>query len=363
MRYIHLLYSNSIHIRNIIRFISDGFSSDNHIFITSSKELVKSCTDYSIIYEEKIDISYILKKYIDNNSVVILHSMIIPTRKLLFIRKKQLNRIVWVVWGHDLYVTEEDGTWGKIKTCLKKVRRKINFVKLKHLCAIGVGYQHDALEIRSLSSEVPILNMLYFQQKDPVMDETEQLNGKSNFLRVMIGHSAFRFLHHIPNLLRLSKFKNENIIISLVLTYGSKDYAEEVIYKAEEIFGKEKVEVIKENKSFEDYVNYIKSIDIAILDYKHQAALGNLFLLMYFGKKVFLNPKGILYQGAISEGWKPYSTECIEKIDFNEFSKKCDINSVKRMKEVSSYYYDKNIALNNWSIAFQEIKRIVSENE
>ena len=45
-------------------------------------------------------------------------------------------------------------------------------------------------------------------------------------IRNMVDHSAYEYLHHIDILDKLVVYKNENIIISLVLAYGNKAYAE-----------------------------------------------------------------------------------------------------------------------------------------
>lgn len=79
-------------------------------------------------------------------------------------------------------------------------------------------------------------------------------------------------------------YKNEDIKIVLPLSYGDISYAETIETYARTLYG-DKVLILRENLGFLDYVKLIKTIDIAIFDYKHQSALGNIMLLLLWGKK------------------------------------------------------------------------------
>lgn len=362
MRFVHLVYSDSIHTQNIIEMLQCHFYNDNHLVLTSSESLYEKYGNNHVVLDKSISKASGIKKYYSEDVVFISHSMVLSTVDIYKLPRKILKRMVWVVWGHDLYITPEKGVKGSIKTVAKKARRMVRFHRYNLLCGIGIGFCHDSIEIRKLSSKCQIFNMLYCQSKIKAMDEmTKHFDDKT--VKVMIGHSAFSFLNHKKNIDRLSKYKNENIVISLVLSYGSQDYARSVIEHAKKTFGSAKIEVILEKQSFEDYVEYIKGIDIAIFDYEHQSALGNIFLLMYLGKKLYFSADGILYQSAVLDGWLPCRTDSIGEIDFDDFSKPLDSITKKRMKTIASYYYDKELSIMNWRNSFITIEEKVKRYE
>ena len=45
----------------------------------------------------------------------------------------------------------------------------------------------------------------------------------------------------------------------------------------------------------EKYIQFLWKMDIAIFDFKQQAALGNIMNLLYMGKKIFLPSDNIMY--------------------------------------------------------------------
>jgi hypothetical protein len=142
-----------------------------------------------------------------------------------------------------------------------------------------------------------------------------------------------------------------------VLSYGSKEYANMVIDKAVRIFGEEKVEVIKDPMPYDDYVEYINTVDIAILDYQHQSALGNFYLLSLFGKKIYLNDDGILMLCTVMEGGKPNYVSDIGIESYEEFVKPLSSKESEVMRKFAEYYFDEEIAVQNWKYSFEGIKR------
>ena len=183
--------------------------------------------------------------------------------------------------------------------------------------------------------------------------EEENVIKKDEECRVMIGHNGYPFLNHLRIIDLLKKYKNENIKICLVLSYGNPEYAKKVKQYAIENFGQAKVEIISEMMPYKDYINYLKTIDICILDYKHQAALGNLWLLLYLEKKIYLNSRGILKLATNFEGAETYNVEQISQMNFKEFSK--ELSNPKSCKKSAEYYMDEQNILEMWKNAFREM--------
>jgi hypothetical protein len=300
-----------------------------------------------------------LKSVIDSCSCVIFHSMPLTLRQLAALGRKRLKKCVWITWGHDLYV---EGDWDQksaLKIVLKRLKRKAKFYYLKDLFGIGVGFKMDILEIRKLAKDVRILNLPYPLDTNVSLDCPEKKGGGP--VRVMIGHCCYPFLNHKANIDRLLKFRNENILLSFITSYGEKPYAEEVIRYATEKFGKDKVENIDQFMEMDQYGEYLKSVDIAILDYRHQSGLGNFYQLCAYGTKLYLNPEGVLYKVSNLDGLSPHSTEQIAAETFAEFAAPESKSVKNRRIPYGRYHFDRNVPLQLWVKSCEIMKKGLSD--
>lgn len=364
MKYLHIMpYGNNIHNKNVIELINTekNFNPSEHLFVIKDKKLYEDVSQYNNCIHSPNALSTIeVKKCIRKSQRVLFHGMALKNSQLYCLSKNDLKRIVWIVWGHDLYVVDDKvNLQSKLKTYLKRIWWVIRKQPLKKINSVGIGFKYDALRINELfGSKTRILNMPYFQGEEPLLFDNKGKKTTDSSTRIMVGHSAFSFLNHIEILNKLQRYKNENIKIILILSYGSRDYANRVKTAAFEMFEKEKVEVIEQAIAYMDYVKLIRDIDIAILDYKHQSALGNFYLLTYFGKKIFLNKNGVLKQCARIEGWALDNIDSIGEISYQEFVSKIDGTTEEKMRQFGEYYYNRRIALSNWECSLKEMMQI-----
>jgi len=169
----------------------------------------------------------------------------------------------------------------------------------------------------------------------------------------MIGHSAYHFLNHKYLLEKLEKYKDENILISIPLNYGDNAYAKQIEELAIKIYGY-KVEIIKNYMESDEYLKYLMTVDIAIFDYRHQAALANIYLLLYMEKKLFLNSRGIIYKGMTNEHVKVFQVEDIDKLHYNEFIE----NKFEHTngKKFSKLMLDENSIISKWKALIDKLR-------
>jgi len=118
----------------------------------------------------------------------------------------------------------------------------------------------------------------------------------------------------------LYKFKDENIKIVVILSYGGDGVLEnEIIKKGCLLFG-DKFEHIDNYMSPVNYAKHIVNNDILILNGDHQMAFGNTTAHLYLGKKVFVRsdiPTGKFLLD--NYDIRVYSTESINALSFDEF--------------------------------------------
>ena len=241
--------------------------------------------------------------------------------------KRLKKKNIWCVWGHDLYANlgKVEGARERIKLIARRIGDLLINYETKYYKGIGIGFKYDALEVKSrFKNKTRILMCPYpsgmkLEEIDSIIEDTNSVEkDKDAPTKIMVAHSAHQYLHHKEMLKKLSAYKDENIIISLVLVYGNVAYATSVAEYAKSIFS-DKVEVFRNRMDEKDYIRYLTTIDIGIFDQVHQSSLGNLNYLLYMGKKLYLNKDGVLRLAFLLEGIYPDTTDKLGLEPYEKF--------------------------------------------
>jgi|GEM_PF-1358231 len=374
-KYLHIMPQGSVeHNGGIINLITSsdiGFNASEHSFIIFYKDVYEEFQNYSnVFYYENLYKTNFVKftELSEKYDLIILHSNTLSLLQLYRIPEKILNKIVWVVWGQDLYSSNNYNILNPISTLKRFVRDSIWTLKknkIKKFKAIGVGFEYDVVRVKKLFGEKINLVQLPYGYKRNNIDElnTNILKYKENVspinkpYKIMIGHSAFKFIKHKKIIDKLAKFKDENILISLVLSYGDERYADAIEkYALEKFQDRNKIEIIKDYLSKEEYWEYLQSVDVCILDYTHQSALGNVYLLLYFGKKLILNRNGVIKKGLDDEQIKTFTVNDLDKLDFNELVRPLSNDEICRENIVGKFYLSEKDIGNSWLVNLNELK-------
>lgn len=369
MNILHIMPIGSpVYNENIIKMINynkTDFMRNKHKFILVNE------SNRNLIYKyENVEFnSNILKGRLKNfNKIcsdydyIFLHSLSLNNKQMFFLKKENLKKIVWCIWGHDLY--KKNNFEKKILSFknLKILINKILFLefkrKVKKFYAIALGFKYDSLKVREIYGEkIKILNAPYGigytnYEIDKILNKNKL--REKNTIKIMIGHSGYSFLNHENLLKKLFKYKDENIIISIPLSYGEDKYINKIKNISKNLF-KEKIEIIDNMMSLDEYLEYLSTVDIAIFDYKHQAALANITVLQYMNKKIYLNEDGILYKFMKNEGIKTFNVQDIGKLPFKELIK-VEYFDNKKSTLSECFLNEKNI-LNLWKKVFQDLEK------
>ena len=230
---------------------------------------------------------------IDNYGKLFIHGFY--NRKVirfLFDNYRKLNerQLVLIAWGADIYDsrfllqdrTPHIRTWfyEKLKTrIVKKCKIFMTFacadIDIIRKYYGGNGKQFDCLYPSNVNIE--LLDKL---KKENILNESEST-------RILLGNSATVTNNHIEALSWLRKFSKENIEIVCPLSYGDSVYGQMVIDAGNEMFG-EKFIPLLEYMSPEEYSKLLNSVDIALFNHNRQQGTGNIEILAYLGKKLYL---------------------------------------------------------------------------
>lgn len=288
MKYLHL-FSNETFANPYIHFINKNFNGNDHLFLLISENDLgkKKMIDLkNVIYIKILNDLIVLLKKMWKSEEIIIHGLF--NNKLLFLLCFQpwlLNKCNWVIWGGDLYFYKYRSR--KFKTNLKEMMRRFVIRNFGHIVSLVKGDYELAKKWYKVKGEyhhgiyINPINLVFLNDIDIGQKE------KNSPINIQIGNSAGPSNNHFEVLDHLSRFKQENICIYVPLSYGDQAYAKKVADYGKGIFG-DKFKAMLTFLSPKDYTKYLGSIDIAIFNHDRQQALGNIFALLYLGKKVYI---------------------------------------------------------------------------
>ncbi|MFJ5717809.1 TDP-N-acetylfucosamine:lipid II N-acetylfucosaminyltransferase [Neobacillus sp. NPDC093127] len=374
MKYLHIMTMPSLIYNNmIVEMINNEnyFNLDEHTFVFSDKKSYDVSKQYLNV---KLNVSILDKKMSNFNRLaldydwIFMHSLSLTRKQFVYLNSNIAKKIIWCVWGSDLYnrrtkFMDELNFYKKVRRILANIVFDLTQrYKVRLFNSIGIGFMYDRYEInRIYGNEVKVVKAPYglgygLEKVRSVINQYKG-NFEKKPVKIMVGHSAYPFLNHELLLRKLEKFKEENIIISIPLSYGDDSYSQEIEQKAIELYG-EKVEVIKNYMSSEEYLTYLMSVDIALFDYKHQSALGNIYLLLFMGKKLFLNNDGIIYKAMRNENVEVFKIDDISNLNFNDFiNNDFDVTTGQR---ISKLVLDEKSISNSWYELFTSLKNNIN---
>lgn len=227
-----------------------------------------------------------LIKQLHNARKVMLHGLFsINVLVILFLCPWVLHKCYWVIWGGDLYQYTNVRT--SIPSKLREILRRFIIGRVGHLVTYIKGDVELARQWYGATGTHHECIMYLSNVVNPgAMAETNPRSGKGG-LNILLGNSADPSNNHIQALERLLAYKDQDIKIFVPLSYGDRNHARSVIAQGHEWFG-EKFVPMTDFMPFEQYLEFLKSLDIAIFNHQRQQAMGNIVTLLGMGKKVFI---------------------------------------------------------------------------
>ena len=205
-----------------------------------------------------------------------------------FVRKTYLQ-----FWGGDFYRYR----FNRMPGLMHPIRSLKWFI---HRCIHNVFIKNSAGTINLIARDIDEMvkvfpnNTKHFvaQMPNDVIEHHDfdglvQRPKEGSTCRIIVGNSAATNNNHAEIFEKLRHLKDEDIEIVSPLSYGVKDYGETVAKLGREIFG-DKFRPIFDRMAKEKYVEFLATCDAGAFNYNQQAALGNIWLLMRLGRKIYL---------------------------------------------------------------------------
>ena len=357
--FLHIMHNDKFN-EPFIEFIERKFNIEEHCFIFiggESEEKIKIVKRKNTVVASKemlkkeglLKLFKMLKPYFKESDKVFLHGLFTPQVVLfLMLNSKFAAKTSWIVWGADLYykVTRKI-SW---KSNLYEFVRKSAIKKLQNIITLTPGDYSIVKEWYNTRANEQF-GMYINPVKKEYLDSIKYEEKKEVYIQ--IGNSADRSNNYFEIIDMLEKYKNENIKIFAPVSYGDKKYALEVKEYGEKKLG-DKFIAMLDFMTPEKYTAFLGSIDIVIFNHKRQQGLGNLYALLYLGKKVYIR-SDISSWHFFEElfGIKVYDSLKIKELEFNEFKENSKEISEKNKIMAGKFYSDDYIA-EVWSKIFNE---------
>ena len=333
-----------------IQFISDHFEAAQHQFIIIGEGIGANITKRPNVLETPRlfhDIRQLTRALYRADKIIIhglFHRRLVP---YLAAQPWLLKKCNWVVWGGDLYWYQtRERTWSN--DLYEWVRRAL-ISRLGEITTLVPGdFQLAQKWYKTKAIYRAGRYVSSIKRKD--LDKLLTFPAiEKDALYIQIGNSADRSNQHQQVLDSLLKFKDENIRIFVPLSYGDTKYGAAIAAYGKTLFGDKFVPLL-DFVPPDEYSRFLQTIDIAIFNHDRQQALGNICVLLYLGKKVFIRDDITSWDYLKNDlGIDIYATDAIGDLDFAAFSQ--FTHKEKNRLSVSEIFdYQKTKSL--WNVMF-----------
>lgn len=349
---IHII-PNEKFTEKFVQLISNEFDiGDNRIYIYNNSDShylkVDSSTSNVIITNslaKDVDLSVL------QDGKLFVHGFY--NHEVLKFLYRNLNKIsekqmVLIMWGGDLY--------GAVYLLRDRkphlYTRYYEFMKRKimHKCRMYMTFAAPdfMLAQKWYHAKGVQFDCLYPSNTDiSLLDSIRSPGMKHDKANVLLGNSATDTNQHLPMLNILSKYKDYNINIYCPLSYGDKEYGAKVEAYGKNLFG-EKFIPVKDYKTPDEYAKFLNGMDIAVFNNNRQQGTGNIEILAYLGKKVYVRSDTTTWgHYVVRDKCAFYDSIKIEKMSFEEFTNN-PIESININKEYFNKIWDISYVKSLW---------------
>ena len=191
-----------------------------------------------------------------------------------------------------------------VKNIKNLLYRRPDYLR-RMLARIDFAFTPLPVELDELKSKNRYLHAKAFRIKGIVVKEPIVVHQKSG--QILLEHSAHISNNHLDVIDALKQVDMRGRIIHIPLSYGSYKMKEAV--KSNAVFKNAKTNCIEEVLPFDQYKSLVLGCSHAVFGMLRQSGLGNIYLCIRSGIKIFFFKDSILYKHFISQGYYVYSIE------------------------------------------------------
>lgn len=279
-----------------------------------------------------------LKKY----DYVVIHSyrLGIWATTFFLLNSRLRKKLVWIAWGFDLYTKRPEV--GGLKAWVNYVVSQAIKQRVGHFVGIFPP-DCEYYKKRFPKSKANVYWAPYCGNKVPEEFQhyssecrLEKTRRDNDAVYIQIGHYALDRLNHIDVLQKLEKWKNENIMLFIPLSYGNDEYANKVQAYAENMFPG-KTLILRNMMPRDAYFALTERVDIGIFDTTRQCGLANITRMAFRNVKLYMAEDSVMYNYFSSVGVPVQSCELLDQQHFSDFATPEKPKSEEKFTEFIKY--------------------------
>lgn len=336
-KFVHIMFNDKFN-KPFVDFLNRSFNPKEHLVLCK-------CFFNEFPFpegENVVEIKSLKGLKFDSVEKIICHSLFdIELVDYLYNHREILkNKAYWVIWGGDLYGAPRDEKNNYVRRNFKGYISDVDGD-----CEIALKQYGSNPKTYNAGYTFPITKEMISNAKQVVAQyKTEtpviiQINNSCD-------DSTLAILDD------LSRFKDENIKITTILSYGKLEYKEQIIQKGKEIFGN-KFNYLDKILSPGEYAIHLANVDILILNQNRQQGLGNSMVALNMGAKLFIRSEITTFTHLNSKGCKVFDTNKIKDMTFDEFI--CLDEATKKLNEKNSEKFFSDLYLKSlWYSIFYD---------
>jgi hypothetical protein len=179
---------------------------------------------------------------------------------------------------------------------------------------------------------------------DPEMISGSGSRNNGGTLKILVGNSSDPSNNHEEVFEKLLPYKNDDIAIYVPLSYGNKVNANKIADLGKRWFGDKFIPMV-EFMPYQDYLDFLRDIDIAVFNHKRQQAMGNTISLLGLGKTVFIRSDVSQWQFLTGMGLKVGKFENLNLERMSEAD-------LSRNAHIVRSNFSESILVRQWSAIF-----------
>lgn len=319
--FIHICFNN-MHVQPLIKILNEKEASkdfDHFVFIEKRRSIPNYDVDISGVsnaeyFDKNSQLNFIKNQCLqDSVEGIFFHGLFFDWQKELIKTIKNKKKIVWSIWGGDLYnpINEK-------KPLVEEVRY------IDAITTVEIG---DYKVFRKTYGEKMRLEFRY-----PGNVELSEIHiPATKKKRIIIGNSGDPSNNHIE-IIKILATKNDIKDYLLVIPMSYSAPPEYIFRIKKELADKgllEISEILEHILPTKEYLELLADSEILITAHRRQQAVGNLAASIYFGNKTILRKEfhvdNSLHKNPV---WEAFSEKEFPIFDFEEFRNLPSIKSI-----------------------------------
>lgn len=362
---LHIIHKDKFD-KEFIEFVNSNFEKEDHFFLVihlpnkKKYDLIEEKDSNILNFEFKNHKNMLLRKVFLAIQVIKLYKVLfflsIKSRRIffhsiadyqilfLYIFRNFLKKSYYAIWSTEKTKYENNHIFNKIVKYVKGNFRG-------YITHIRGDYEIMKERYKAKGERFDCFSYPSNLYKEIKLNKRKDIS--KNILNIQVGNSAQICNNHIEILEKLEKFKDKNIRLYCILSYGNDggdEYLNKVIETGKKIFKDKFIPVIDFLPSL-DYINFLSEIDIAIFAHETQKAFGNISSLLSMKKTIYLKENTTTYNFFRELGVKIKLFDELEKLE-----KLDDITLEKNKKLIMEKFSKKRLIEDLKLIFYDEVK-------